>query len=373
MRWSWRLLTIRGIDIRVHITFVLALAWGAYIWGNGNLAGALYGIFLTLILFMIVVLHELGHSLAAQRYGVKVEDIVVLPIGGMARLARMPDKPLQELVVALAGPAVNLALVLLLAPMAALGLTLHGAPLILPAVMRPGLLNLASYLLLVNVALLLFNMLPAFPMDGGRVLRAVLALRLSYGLATRIAIFVGRVFAVLFAVVGIFTANYPLALVALFVFSSGGAEGREAAYREATQRVTLSDLLEPGVPALRSDLPAHIAYEKLLRSPASYLAVVDENGALLGVVSRWGMQRLWALRVRGPVGWFAERPSMVLESGMGLDLALQAMEQAGATNAAVFSGNRFAGLLDAETIGQALGQRSQRSGPLRPRQTPAES
>ena len=121
MGWSWQIAKVRGIDVKIHATFVFALVWGAMIWGGGRLEGWIYGAFLTLVLFSIVLAHEFGHAIAAQRYGIKVQDIVLLPIGGVARLNRMPDKPKQELVVALAGPAVNLGLALLLAPVLAVG------------------------------------------------------------------------------------------------------------------------------------------------------------------------------------------------------------------------------------------------------------
>jgi Zn-dependent protease len=115
MKWSWRVGQISGIDIKIHVTFILALVWGAMIWGRG-LGGALYGALLTLVLFGFVLLHELGHAIMARRYNVRVHDIVLLPIGGVARLSRMPDEPAQELMVALAGPAVNVVLALLAAP-----------------------------------------------------------------------------------------------------------------------------------------------------------------------------------------------------------------------------------------------------------------
>ncbi len=183
MKWSWRLITIRGIDIKVHLTFVLALMWGAFMWGGGRVEGAVYGLVLTLVLFGIVLLHELGHAFAAQHYGIPVQDIILLPIGGVARLSHMPEDPRQELVVAIAGPAVNLALGFLAAPVLLLGLLFQafaGEAVRWPSMIDPGFLNFVGFFVMVNVSLLLFNMLPAFPMDGGRVLRAFLAQRMPY-------------------------------------------------------------------------------------------------------------------------------------------------------------------------------------------------
>ncbi len=307
MRWSWRLFTVFGIDIKMHATFVLALLWGGFLWSNGGWSGALYGVFLTLVLFVIVVMHELGHSLVARRYGIPVYDIVLLPIGGVARLSHMPEKPVQELVVALAGPAVNLALMLLTGPLLLGGMAFRAmtaGAVGLPSLTVPGLLNFVTFLFMVNVSLLLFNMLPAFPMDGGRVLRAVLAMKLSYGRATRLAVAVGRLFAILFVVGGILTGNIFLVVVALFVFAGAGAEGQEAVERDRKPQGVQFD---PHLPVLLADTPAHLAFDRLLRSHHAALAVVNDGGEFVGLVTRTGMERGWAAGVRGPVSRFVER------------------------------------------------------------------
>ncbi len=362
MSWAWRLGTIRGIDIKVHLTFVFALLWGALVLGQSGPGGWLYGIALTVILFGIVLLHELGHSLAAQRYGISVNDIVLLPIGGVARLSRMPEKPAQELVVALAGPAVNLALVLLLTPLLVTGMILGwgmGGEFALPALTQPGLLNLVAFLVVINVSLLLFNMLPAFPMDGGRVLRALLALRLPYARATDIAATVGRGFAVAFGLFGLLSGNLTLALVAVFVFFGAGAEAQEVAQREQLRGLIVSEVIDNQAPLLPAHLPAYTAFERLVRSPYSALAVADEAGQVIGVVTRWGMQRRWTEGVRGPIALFAESPALVLQCGTPLELARQQMADAQAPVVAVYCGNSFEGLLDLETISRALTLRGQ--------------
>jgi len=189
MKWSWKLGTFAGIDVFIHATFLLIIGWvGLSYWQQtGTLVGTLEGILFTLLLFGCVVLHEYGHALTARRFGIKTRDITLYPIGGVARLERMPDKPIQELWVALAGPAVNVVIAVLLfgwliisgtlTSIASLGLT--SGPFI-------------ERLMLVNITLVLFNLIPAFPMDGGRVLRALLALRLEYTRATQIAASIGR-------------------------------------------------------------------------------------------------------------------------------------------------------------------------------------
>jgi Zn-dependent protease len=219
MRWSLNIGRVFGIRLEVHVTFLLFLGWVAM--DQGLLAGrpeaALQAVMLTLLVFACVVLHELGHALTARRFGVATRDIVLLPIGGVARLERMPDRPQQELLVAVAGPAVNV----VIAAALVLLLVLTGHPTAL-ADLGDGMLEL---LLVVNVVMVLFNMIPAFPMDGGRVLRSLLALRLPFLQATRIAAGVGQVAAVLLGAAALFAFhNWLLAFAALFVFRAAGEE-----------------------------------------------------------------------------------------------------------------------------------------------------
>jgi len=219
VRWSYRLGKLAGIDVHVHVTFLLLLVWiGAsrLVSGQGLLQAGL-AVALVAIVFGIVVLHELGHALAARSFGIPTRDINLLPLGGVARLERMPEKPWQELVVAVAGPAVNL----VLAAVAALGLYMADGLQRSLAAMLVG--ELMVWLVTVNLALLAFNLLPAFPMDGGRILRALLATRIPFLKSTEIAVYVGRVLAVGLGLAG-FVYSPMLVLVALFVWMGGSAE-----------------------------------------------------------------------------------------------------------------------------------------------------
>ena len=232
MRWSWRIGRVAGINISVHVTFLLILLWivvEEYALGVRAMAGsALYMV----ALFTIVVMHELGHALTARRFGVVTRDIILLPIGGVARLERMPRNPRQELLVAVAGPAVNVLLALVLLALVRLTGPLPAATLydFDPLLSVRGFLY---QLVFVNVVLALFNMLPAFPMDGGRVLRALLAMRMSsYARATGIAARIGRVLALALAAAGLYGLRNPFwVLIALFVWMAAGTEA--AAVREA--------------------------------------------------------------------------------------------------------------------------------------------
>ncbi|MEM7383816.1 MAG: site-2 protease family protein [Verrucomicrobiota bacterium] len=213
MKGSLRLGQAFGIGIFVHWSFGLILAWVLLSSASLGLGGMMGGLLLTLAVFGLVVLHELGHSLAARHYGIGTRHITLLPIGGVAALERMPTKPREEMVIALAGPAVNVVLALLL----------------LPLVFLSGLVSVALsqwllQLVFVNAVLAIFNLLPAFPMDGGRVLRAWLARRQPYVEATRKAAKVGQCLAVVLALVGLFTMQWTLLLIGGFIFFAAGAE-----------------------------------------------------------------------------------------------------------------------------------------------------
>lgn len=220
MRWSMRLGRVLGIELRVHATFALILAWFGYaaFSRTGTLTGAAGGVAIIALLFLCVLLHEYGHALTARRYGIGTRSITLLPIGGVALLERMPRDPRQEIVVALAGPAVNVAIAAVLA--AAIGLGL----------LRPS--GMTGTLLAANLMLAAFNLLPAFPMDGGRVLRALLALRLERLRATRIAARIGQVLALGLGLAG-FLGNPFLVLIGVFVWFGARAELASTARTEA--------------------------------------------------------------------------------------------------------------------------------------------
>ena len=228
MKWSWRVGSISGIALYLHATFLLLLAWvavGEY-QRSGSVTSAAAGLAFVVAVFFTVVLHELGHALAARRYGIKTKDITLLPIGGVARLERMPREPRQEMVVALAGPAVNVVIAILLYAFLRVA---GGIPeLVDSAALSEGFLQrgFLARLLAVNIWLVVFTLSPAFPMDGGRVLRAFLAMRTGdYALATERAARVGTFFALVFGVLGLFVVGNPfLVIVALFVWLAAAGE-----------------------------------------------------------------------------------------------------------------------------------------------------
>ncbi len=307
MGTSVRLFRVFEIDVRVHWSFVLILVYGAFIFGGGTsspLAGALYGILVTILLFVCVTLHEFGHALVAQYFKVKVSNITLLPIGGVANLERMPDKPMQELLITLAGPLVNFALAIVLLPISLLLLVARFGAVpsesaeFLRAIQQPGPTGLVGYLLVTNILLGLFNLLPAFPMDGGRILRALLAMTLPYVRATQIAVLVGRLFAVLMAFWGLASGNIWLLLIAFFVYVGGSGE-REAVESKAVLRhYTAEQALTRAAVNLYSSEQLSRAVDLIMNSYQSDYPVLDLSSKFIGVLTR--PRLIAALKQYGP-------------------------------------------------------------------------
>jgi len=348
MRWSFRVGTIAGIHVELHVTFLFFIGWVALSRGllSGNPGRALAEVSVLLLIFACVLLHELGHALAARRYGIRTRDIILLPFGGVARLQRMPDKPQQELVVALAGPAVNLGLALLLYPFSG------GLNRALSEALAHG--GIVESLLYVNVAMILFNMIPAFPMDGGRVLRALLAFWLPYARATTIASTIGQTLAVLFGVVGLFGHNPMFMLIALFVFLAAGEERALVQTRSSLGGLPVHVAMVTEFHVLDVKDPLQRAVEQLIAGAQQDFPVV-ENGAPVGMLSRSDLVR--ALQERGEhaaVGDVIARDEDYLEAGEPLEDAVQRMREHARSALPVVHLGRLVGLLTLENVSDLL-------------------
>lgn len=227
MSWSWKLARIAGIDVYIHATFVMLMTWlGLEYWRESHsLRAVAEGVGFMLALFGCVVLHEFGHALTARRFGIRTRNITLLPIGGVAQLERMPDQPSQELLVALAGPAVNVVIGAMLFGWLQVTGAFEGVDAVIAAAPATGLTQggMVERVMTANVFLAVFNLLPAFPMDGGRVLRALLATRMDRARATRQAAFIGQGMAVLFGFIGL-QGNPMLVFIALFVWIGAAQE-----------------------------------------------------------------------------------------------------------------------------------------------------
>jgi Zn-dependent protease len=284
---SLKLFSVRGIDIRLHYTFPLILIYAALQFGvflNGGLSGALFGVIATSLLFVLVTLHELGHSFAALHYNVPVERIVLSPIGGVAQLRRMPEDPKQELIVAIAGPAVNFLIAIILGVFA---LAFGGLNIVNPFAILGSfsLTALFSYIFVSNIFLALFNLLPAFPMDGGRVLRALLAMRLEYVRATTIAATIGRGFAILLGIYGFFTGGIFLMVIAFFLFTMAGQEAAMVRVGRALRGYTVQQAYNSTVHRLHPSHTLEHAANMMLYSGQDTLPV-SEDGRLVGIVTQ---------------------------------------------------------------------------------------
>lgn len=382
MRWSWQVAKVAGIPIRIHATFALLIGWiffGILAEGQG-VAPAIVAALLILSVFACIVLHEFGHALTARRYGIRTRDITLLPIGGVARLERIPERPLHEFLVAIAGPAVTLVIagLLLLAlgvfwPVLADRLIAYLNPIWNvfsgnPPIEAPG--GFVAELFLVNVMILLFNMIPAFPMDGGRVLRAVLATRLDYVTATQLAAAVGQVIAVLFAVVGIMSHSLLLPLVALFVFLAAGQESSMAQMRTAFAGVPVWRAMIRDFRTLRADEPLTRAVDLLLAGDQQEFPVLsrEDGEPPVGILTR---RDLIAALAQGPrdraVGEVA-RSCGTAHPREYLEDVFQRIDRTGCPAILVVSEGKVIGMVTLENVGElamvhaALGRSGGRRG-----------
>jgi len=278
-----------GIPVRIHFTFPLVLiVFGVEAWMSGGWLEVLRALLLTLSVFVCVVLHEFGHSLQVKRYGIRVRDVVLLPIGGMARVDRIPEVPLQEIVVAISGPLVNFVL--------AAGI--FGLMIVLDKPIGPEPDYLTS-LFVINLVLGVFNLIPAYPMDGGRILRGLLAFKLPYLRATRYATVVGQLIALVFVVLG-FTHSelIMLPIIAVFIFVGAMTEENAIRARFMLGDKRIRDFVDPhpplvpdaapvartGMPVIEADTPALQVYYALLAQKKN-TAIVVEGGGIIGTVN----------------------------------------------------------------------------------------
>ncbi|HYG22948.1 MAG TPA: site-2 protease family protein [Verrucomicrobiae bacterium] len=356
MKWSWRVATMAGIGIYVHVTFLLLIffaGWKGYS-VQQKASDALWYIAFTLTLFFIVVLHELGHALAARRYGIGTRDITLLPIGGVARLERMPEKPRQELVVALAGPAVNVVLAILI-----------GAGMMLAARFSSGEQVLSAGrgfitgLLYVNIVLVVFNLLPAFPMDGGRVLRALLAIRMDYVRATQIAANIGQGMAFIFGMLGLLgfmggPMNPLLILIAVFVWMGAAQESNMVQVKSALGHTRVGQLMITDFRTLAPEDTLSRAVDLLLTTHQQDFPVVV-SGRVVGVLTRSALvQGLARLGSQLPVADAMEQQFQTADADDLVEAVFTRLQGPTLRSMPVLWNGQLAGMITAENVGEYL-------------------
>jgi Zn-dependent protease/CBS domain-containing protein len=351
MSWSLNIGSIAGTVVRVHITFLLFLGWIFFAsWASGGAATAWQSLAFLLLLFACVLAHEFGHIFTARRFGVSTPDVVLLPIGGVARLERIPEEPWEEFLVAIAGPLVNVAIALALVLFAGAHLTTSN----LAAVESPHA-SLIDRLAAVNLFLAVFNMIPAFPMDGGRVLRALLATRLGYVRATEIAAFIGQGVAFALGFIGLFT-NPMLIFIAIFVYLAASSEAHLVAIRAMSRGVPVSTAMMTQFATLTPQAPIDEAVQTLLRTSQSEFPVVDDAGKPVGVLGRNDLIR--ALKERGPDARVADAMATdvpTIGQRRCLEEAFRLLQEKSAPAVAVVdNAGRLVGLVTSETVGEMM-------------------
>lgn len=355
MGWSFRIARVAGIDIKVHATFFLILVLGALQWSAFGAAGAAFGVLLMVLLFACVTLHELGHSIAAQRFGIPVREIVLLPLGGVALLSRNPSKPWHELIIAAAGPLVNVViagiLFLVTGATAAIG-SFDGRALQQNA--EPSLSTLLLWLLQANVFLVIFNLIPAFPLDGGRIFRALLALVMPARRATRIATAIGQAIAILLGVYAVTSSNFALVLVAIFIFLGASQENAEGQARTMLITKRVGDAYNRHALALEIGDRVSKVVDYILTSYQPDFAVL-QGSRLLGIVTREEVLRSLATDpLDGYVTGIMQREIVRVAPSQTLDEVRTVMSEKGVRVVAVFDGDVYMGLVSAEDLSEAL-------------------
>jgi stage IV sporulation protein FB len=351
MGWSINIGSIAGTAIRLHITFLLFLVWiffGSF--ASGGAQTAWYSLGFMLLLFACVVAHEFGHIFMARHFGVTTPTVTLLPIGGVAQLERIPEEPAEEFLIAIAGPAVNVVI-------AAVLVLLFGASLDTQnlASMDKSSVSMLDRLAIVNVFLVLFNIIPAFPMDGGRVLRAALASRLGFVRATEIAAMIGQWVAFGLGFLGLF-GNPLLIFIAIFVYLAAAAEAHMVAVRAMSRGVPVSAAMMTQFATLPRDAHIDHAIETLLRTSQGEFPVADDDGRPVGVLGRSDLIR--ALKQLGPDARVSDAmtvPIPTVSHRSRLDEAFRLLQEKAAPAVGVVdAGGKLIGLVTAETVGEMI-------------------
>ena len=358
MHWSFSIGRFLGSDLRVHVTFFLLLVWiGAQGFMTGGVMAALESVLFILVLFSCVIAHEYGHALRARTYGINTPDITLLPIGGMARMEKMPQKPQREIAVALAGPAVNIVI------FAVLYLLLGGRidPNAL-AEIDGSFSAFWSRVAILNLYLALFNLIPAFPMDGGRVLRAVLAFWHDRPRATHMAAVVGQILAFGFGLLGLSAGNPFMVLIAFFIFFAANAEDSDIAIRALARRLRARDALITNFESLYQTDTIEDAGAALIRSTQHEFPVFDPDFNLMGFLTRKALySAVQQNKQAHPVSEFMDPsfPSVRLDTR--LDRVLDAMANTTSPVQVTNEGGQFIGYINRENIGELMMLQSHRS------------
>lgn len=355
---SLKLGSISGIPIYVHWTFSFLIAFVVYKGLDEQLgsSGITWLLGLTAAIFLCVLLHELGHSMAARRYGIETEDISLLPIGGLARLQEMPRQPTQELVIAIMGPMVNVAIAILLTifififgvEFSELPDPLHG-----PYTVD----NFVILILVTNIGLVVFNMIPAFPMDGGRVFRAMLSYKLDYVKATQIASFVGRGMALGIVGLGFLWGDTMMMLVGTFVFFAANMENRVVSLEGALEGYKVRDLLRKRYTIFRTSETVRDALSMLYKGLERNFLIMDENNSLEGIITSKQLLDLKSTGLETLLGDIMRTDIAALETLNELKEVYALMRQKQQPIVPIFEEGLLMGVIDYQTVTDFIQQK----------------
>lgn len=350
MRWSWKIGRIAGIDLYVHATFFFLILWvvSLHAFQGRGLEGVVSGVTFILALFACVILHEFGHALTARRFGIPTKDITLLPIGGVSRFERMPDKPWQEFWVAIAGPltslataaAIYVALFLSDGFQPVTGLSITGGPFL-------------ERLLVANVMLAVFNLIPAFPMDGGRVLRALLATRFDYVRATQIAASVGQALALVFGLFGLFRDPFLL-FIAFFVWIGAAAEAHSVQIKEGFSGIPIRAAMQTNFTTLTTEQTLGDAAKVILAGSQHDFPVIWGD-RVMGILTKSNLiAGLAEFGPDQPVTKVIEREFQTAEPNEMLETVLVRLATTPARVLPVLEDGRLVGLVTAENLGEYM-------------------
>lgn len=351
MKYSLYLGNVRGIKISVHWTFLILILWIVFanLRSGSDLSEILWSVGFILVIFLCVILHELGHALAAQQFNISTSDITILPIGGIARLESIPEKPREELIVALAGPAVNLLISAILYPFVTFSTTLGE----LETLNKIGPQNFLAALMSVNIWLAIFNLIPAFPMDGGRVLRALLGFKLDHARATRIAASIGQLLAIGFVFLG-FVSNPFLIFIGLFIFLGAQAEASYSQSKLLLKGYTVNEVTMHEIPTIDEGASIKEAVTRLLNSQNRNYIVI-RNGKPAGTLTRDAIIRAVAEKgANATVKEVTDTDLLILKPTMPLEQAWHLMQQKNKPLMPVIVDGQLTGVIDAENISEFI-------------------
>jgi Zn-dependent protease len=377
MKGSLRIARFFGIPVELHWTFIFVLI-GAVYWGlnrGGGWVSALWFLALVASLFLCVLLHEFGHALTARRFGVTTKDIILSPIGGIARLSKLPEHPFQELLVAAAGPLVNIVIAILLSPYYFLSssqkqMQLLGS--IMPSsnvfVHSLSLMDrLVFFVLFLNIILAVFNLLPAFPMDGGRILRALLSTQLSRRQATRVSMYIGQAMALALIFMGLtqmeigsVKMSFMIAFIGLFVFISASNENRYVRFSHLLEQASVDKLLRRELSPMYSDTPMEVVVETYAEGKEKNFVVFNKWHNIIGLLTE---EKIRAALKKKDFGaavreYMLPYPAPLVKEDSAKS-AMDRMQESELSILPVFEKGKFIGLVDYPALNQYLKEADQ--------------